>query len=80
MSAVQRKLTIYCIYNGPKDYPGKYVVREWFTYEGDCGSTPAPEPMAVVDTLEEARMSIPQDTVRFDPDKNDDPCIEETWL
>ena len=68
---------VFTIYYNPKDFPKKYVVR---LFDGD-------KPMrllAVKDTLEQARATIPQEPpfgfMRVNRDVKDDPAIVETWL
>lgn len=69
----------YTIYRNPIEYPGKFAVRGWTAKPG--ASVPDPEPLAVVDTLDEARDHIPPEAnVRFSRDETDDPSIVETWM
>ncbi len=67
-------MEIYTVYNSPKDYPGKVVVRKFI------GEQPSPEPLCVEDTLEEARKKIPAGLVRMDRMPEDDSVILETWF
>lgn len=70
--------THYVITFNPTDYPGDYVVREWFIpWEGSL------EPRAIVgtaDTLEEARALIPDGHFKMSRNTMDDPVIVETWI
>ena len=71
----------YAIYNNPKDYPGKVVVRLWIIRIDNSGYTiQAGLLISVSDTLEQARMSLPDGLnliPRFD---EDDSAIAEVWI
>lgn len=77
---VKEGIVMWTIYDRPKDYPDKFVVRAWTVYDGN----PVPVPGAKVytaDTLEEARKFVPAGLVRFAKHPtHDDPVIVETWL
>lgn len=73
-------LPMYVIYWSPKDYPDKFVVREWATARADGRIARALFPMAVVDTLEQARAALPDGLVNCRRDEDDDPAILEVWL
>lgn len=64
---------IFTVFFNPKDFPGKYVVRLF------DGKTPT-RLLAVKDTLEEARSTIPPMFLRVDRSPTDNPVIVETWL
>lgn len=66
------------VYFNPSDYPGKFVVRFWVVTA--AGVEKSAEPMAVVDTLEEARAAIPRGAVRLDRSEHDEPVIVEVWI
>lgn len=76
----------FCIYGRPTDYPGKFVVRVWAPIAGmthgpgTFNYAPAPEPHAVVDSLEEARQSVPGGLACVPRQGDDDPAIVEIWL
>lgn len=73
----------FVIYYDPTDYPGKYVLRRWrisATVAGPPKIEPDPEPMAVVNTLEQVRAAVPIGTVLISRDQNDDPAIVEVWI
>jgi hypothetical protein len=73
------KLRTYTIYRNALDHPGKYVVRGFTIYAG--AERPDTEPLAVVDTLDEARDAIPASaSVRFGRADADGPQIVETWM
>ena len=77
MNTPEKLLTIFTIYDHPKDQPEHFVVRQWFTNGG-------PEPIAgeakLAKTIREARAWIPSGLVRFERNPGDDPCILETWI
>lgn len=69
-------LPMWVIYESPKDYPGKFVVRLW-------ESLPRPEPrrlIGVSENLEEARKLVPPGAYRLVRQPEDDPVIVETWI
>lgn len=71
-------LEMYVVYQRPRDYPEKFVVRRWAVGDG-------PEPRAtdfftLHETLEEARESIPSWLIRFNRSDHDDPCIVESYI
>ena len=67
------RLPIICIYQNPDDYPGKYVARVW----------DADEPtslIAIAETLEAVRETIPPNMHRLHRRPDDDPIIVEVWI
>ncbi len=67
------KFPLICIYNSPKDYPGKYVARLW--------DVDKPTNMvAIAESLEEIREAKPPEMMIMDRMPNDDPVIVETWI
>ena len=68
------RVPLIVVYNGPKDYPDKYVARLW-----DINSKPT-QYIIIKDTMDEIRASIPVGMTKFEPFKNDDPVIVETWM
>lgn len=71
-------LPLFVVYRSPSDFPGKYVVRQWDVVRG--GTAPNREPRCVVDTLDQARTSIPSGLVNIGRQPGDDACIEEVWV
>lgn len=71
-------LRIFVIYDSPRDFPGKYVVRE--QRADRSGVSVAAAPLAVVDTLGEARRAVPPGLFRIVRDPSDDPVIVESWI
>lgn len=73
----------WTIYQNPSDYPGKHVVRRWFTRRnhGQVETMADVVPVAVADSLEAARRALPLSAcARLARDPQDDPCIVEVWL
>lgn len=73
-----RPFYIYVIYDNPRDYPGKFVVRRQWPHDGQVIADK--EALAVVDTLDQARAALPDGLIRFDRHPNDDSVIVEAWL
>ena len=69
----------YTVYWHPRDHPTHCVVRRWAIqqYREPIGD---PEPWAVVDSLEEARLAIPQGLYCMCRHDCGDPQIVETWF
>jgi hypothetical protein len=64
---------IWCVYQNPRDYPGKFVVRRWTNNMAGAWCH-------VADSLESVRRVLPRHLNRMDRDGGDDPCIVEVWL
>ena len=74
-------LSIFTVYENPRDYPGSFVVRRFEVTRN--GALPEPLPLVVTDTLEEARAAIKRASpgaawVTRNPE-DDDPIVE-CWL
>ena len=70
----------YVIYNNPRDYPNKFVVRRFVVRPNmPLADT---EPIGVVNTLEEARALVPviYDFKSMPRLLQDEPQIAETWM
>lgn len=76
----KRLLPVVVIYQDPSDFPGKFVARrQWVTKGGTIEIEACP--LAVVDSLDEARAVVPaQQSYRADRLPNDDPSILEIWI
>lgn len=74
----QRAFSVWVITANPSDYPGKHVVREQVVR--GCELWIVRQPLAIADTLEEARKSLPFGLFRFAREATDDPVIVETWI
>ena len=74
-------MTLFAIYANPSDYPERVVERRW-----DCdpdaseGLRPTPEPLAVTETLAEAREAVPHGLQCIPRLPGDDPVIVEVWM
>jgi len=71
---VSEVLEIYVVYEDPKDFPGKLVLRRW------VGLTPDPEPLIVATELKEIRETIPDHCVPINRFDDDDAKIKEVWI
>jgi len=71
-------ITMYAIYDHPKDYPNDFVVRRWRAIRGQPIADVLPT--AVCKDLETARNLIPTGLVQIPRSPSDDPVILETWL
>lgn len=67
----------YVVYNSPKDYPNKYVVRRFLIGNGTLEPK---EVVAISESKNEVLKHIPGDRVKIDRHENDDPVIEEVWI
>jgi hypothetical protein len=75
------KLEMFVVYENPRDFPGKFVVRRWEISGGGTSSVQvACRHACVCDTLEEAREPFPDFLVCLTRHPDDDPCIVEVWL
>jgi hypothetical protein len=72
------ELAMWTIFASPRDYPGKYVLRRFLI--GPDGCTPDAAPLAVVDSLVEARRALPRGLFRQERDAADSPSVVETWF
>lgn len=72
----------YVIYRFPSDYPGKYVVRGWSIVRGGESTAPVADekPLAVVDTLEEARQAVPPGLFNLGRYGADEHQVVEVWV
>lgn len=73
-------LITFTIYENPKDYPGKFVVRRFAVVHGKAEPQPEAKAWAVTDSLEMARKSLPRGLVHTSRHPQDDPVIVETWV
>jgi len=67
----------YVIYKKPKDYPTKFVVRLWIIGPGTAQAGPM---ICAVNTIEEARASLPDGVDQLPTFDSDDPVIAEVWM
>jgi hypothetical protein len=71
-------MSVFVIYEKPKDYPQGYVVRRWEVAMGSMEAQAMES--ARVATIEEARALIPEGLFRMDRALEDEPQIVETWI
>jgi hypothetical protein len=69
-------LSLFTIYERPKDYPNNFVVRRWII----VGGQPTGQECQLADTLEESRILIPPGLFNLGRQPGDDPAIVETWV
>ena len=69
----QTALPLICIYDHPADYPDSFVARVW------DASKPT-HLVAIADTLEDIRTTIPPNMTRIPRHAKDDPTIVEVWI
>ena len=70
---------VWTIYDGPSDFPGRFVVRR-FRVTGGAGSEPEARPWSVKDSLLKARGTIPGGLYLVPRARHDEPQIVESWL
>ena len=69
----------YTIFSNPRDFPDKYVVRGWAVIQGGRILQDA-APLAVRNTLQEARAALPPNMCRLSRAHDEDPVIVEVWM
>ena len=74
----RKGLDLYVVYSNPRDFPGKHVIRRQFATASGIKAFYLPH--CVVDTLEEARATLPPGLVCIARDQSDDPVIVESWI
>lgn len=67
-------LSIWVIYDHPKDYPNTYVAKCWINDQLTDSVIVSTDLALIQDALEEIGL------VKLMPSEGDDPCILETWL
>ena len=71
------ELSMYVVYNRPKDFPNNFVVRRWIIHPGQVEGG---ELIGVADDLSKARRLLPEGLHNLGRYIQDDPCIEEVWI
>lgn len=71
-------LEVFVVYEDPIDFPGRFVVRRQRASAGLVEVDPVP--MAVVNTLEEARAVLPRGLARIPRASDDEPQVVEGWV
>lgn len=69
----------FTIYERPRDYPDKFVIRKWVVIPGAPNPVHDPD-CRLADSLEAARALIPRGMYRLPRDFADDKCIAEVWV
>jgi len=67
----------WVIYDHPRDYPDKFVMRRWGIRTGLVMAT---DDVKLADTLAEIRQQLPMGLYPLKRFEDDDPCIVEVWL
>lgn len=67
-------LVLFVLYDHPKDFPDKIVVRVWDAKRG------ATNIVWLADTLEQARAAMPPHFIRLPRSPTDDPVIIESYV
>ena len=76
-------LATYTVYENPRDFLGRWIVRRFVTIRGNAEPIADREPLAVTGSIESARAAIKKScpgAVRFPRAPEDDPCIVEVWI
>jgi hypothetical protein len=69
-------LSIWVVYERPRDYPQHYVVREW-----TCDNPSVAKQAWFFSSLDLARAALAASGLTcLMPFAGDDPCIVETWI
>lgn len=84
MSAAADVLYMFTVYESPRDFPGRFVVRRWAIGPRQFGdpikAKPDARPWAIADTLAGARESLPPGLSNLARNPDDDSVIVETWV
>jgi hypothetical protein len=80
MTTPRTVLEMFVVYERPRDYPDKFVLRRWWIGKVPGEPTPDPEWFYLADTLDEIRDHVPTHCVRLERDANDEPQIVEVWI
>jgi hypothetical protein len=70
-------LTVWVIYNSPRDHPGKWVLR---AQDANRDGVRPHDDCYVCESLEQARAYLPWGVVKLARHPEDDPVIYETWV
>lgn len=70
-------LSIFTVYDHPRDFPDCFVVRRFDTALGVCAPSPYFRTGA---TLDEVRNMLPPGLVMMHRQADDDPAIVEIWI
>lgn len=72
-------LTLWVIYDRPKDYPNSFVLRRQYVDRNNLIWADR-NPVAIGDALEAIRTLIPVELHNMNRMPNDDPAIAEVWI
>jgi len=70
-------LSMFVLYDHPKDLPDFFVARRWEVKDGAYAPT---DEVKTAPTLEMLRLLLPPGLTRLPRAEQDDPCIIEVWL
>lgn len=74
-------LTVWTIYDHPRDFPDSFVVRKWQVFGDRMHPVPMPDGQASLhESLEAARESLPRGLTCIPRSDEDDLTIHETWI
>lgn len=73
----QQLLSIWTLYERPRDYPEGYIARR---FEVRPGSSVATDDIRTAPTLDALRKALPKGLYCIQRNPEDDPVIVETWL
>jgi len=73
-------MAVYTITTNTKDYGQRFVVRVHRVIKGTTEPRADAEPLAVAETLEQARHALPDGLFNLGRDPQDDPVIVESWV
>ena len=71
------RLSLWTVYDHPRDFPHNYVAREWIVENGKLAPTAN---LMLSPDLERLRQQLPMHLHRIPRSEGDDPKIVETWL
>lgn len=79
---MNREIILFVVYDHPRDYPDRWVVRKQIVKFGEFDATVTHDrvPVVVSETLDEARQSIPIEANNIGRMPGDDPVIYEVWI
>lgn len=84
MSEPEGGLSLWVVYWNPSDFPGRFVVRRQVAVAPNPsipdGIWCDPDPLAVVDTLDEARAAVPGWLTCLPRSPDDHPVVVEVWV
>jgi hypothetical protein len=73
-------MEMFVVYERPRDYPDKFVVRRWWIGTGSGKPEADQDWFYLGKTLEDVRAQVPEGCFRLNRDPNDEPQIVEFWI